>query len=500
MTAMKCLSAVLAAAALCLPPAAMADCSVPQKVTLGDTSPATPSIVSLNGVMFVAWNGTDSAHRLNVMSSTDHGMTFANKFTSSETSPVAPVLTVHNGQLYIAWSGTGNRQLNVARVNIQNNRAIGFSQKRTLADTSPSSPSLASLGGRLYLAWNGTDAAHRLNMLYSADGGATFGGKHTSNETSASGPALAVQGGQLYITWTGSGNLRLNVAKVNTPNVNGFSQKRTLADTSPATPSLISRNGRLFVAWNGRDSAHRLNVMSSADDGQTFGNKYIYGETSPVAPALAVHNDLLYIAWRGTGNSRLNVARINEMPVGDLSLNVALRPQETSNWCWAASGQMVMEFLGCNNVAGCVAQCVEANDYHGQTNCCTIALCPNPAAAQLDAQGNCIGCVCGGWPQFDQYGFTVKRTNEQALTWVQLSDQMNCQNKPVAFSWRWVGGGGHMMVARGLRQLADGTQWVQINDPWGPCQGDVRYISYAVYNELTNNHTHWDDFYDITRR
>ena len=39
---------------------------------------------------------------------------------------------------------------------------------------------------------------------------------------------------------------------------------------------------------------------------------------------------------------------------------VTLRPQETNMWCWAASGQMVMDFLGNN-----VSQCVQANNRFG---------------------------------------------------------------------------------------------------------------------------------------
>jgi hypothetical protein len=397
---------ILMTCTIAAPTVARADCSLPQKATFGDTSPATPSLASFNGLLYIAWNGTDSAHRLNVMSSTDNGLTFGNKYTSGETSPVAPALAVHNGNLYITWRGTNNQKLNVAVVNTQGSSITGFSQKVTLGDTSPSTPSLASLNGRLYIAWNGTD------------------------------------------------------------------------------------------------SAHRLNVMSSTDNGLTFGNKYTYGDTSPVAPALAVHNDTLYITWRGTNNQKLNVANVNEMPMTQVSLNVPLRGQETSNWCWAASGQMIMDYLGYHVAQSYdVAQCTQANNEFGLTYCCTIALCPTPAAPQYDAFGNCIGCACPGWPEFDKYGFDFQVTNWWTpLSWDQLSNQINCLNKPVAFSWAWVGGGGHMMVARGLRILPDGTQWVQINDPWAPCNGDIRFITYSVYDQLTNNYRHLRDYYDITRR
>ena len=74
------------------------------KVTLGDTSPLTPSLASLNGNMYIAWKG-DGNDNLNVMVSTDNGLTFHNKFTSSETSPQAPALAAHNGLLFIFLEG-----------------------------------------------------------------------------------------------------------------------------------------------------------------------------------------------------------------------------------------------------------------------------------------------------------------------------------------------------------------------------------------------------------
>ena len=75
------------------------------------------------------------------------------------------------------------------------------------------------------------------------------------------------------------------------------------------------------------------------------------------------------------------------------SLPVTLHPQETANWCWAASGQMVMDYLGNN-----VSQCTEANNRFYRSDCCNLALCPYPDAPTYDTAGNCVGCACGGWP------------------------------------------------------------------------------------------------------
>ncbi|MGC4001246.1 MAG: papain-like cysteine protease family protein [Anaeromyxobacter sp.] len=178
------------------------------------------------------------------------------------------------------------------------------------------------------------------------------------------------------------------------------------------------------------------------------------------------------------------------------SLPVTRHAQETSNWCWAGSGQMVMDFLGHDT-----SQCTQANNRFGRNDCCGITLCPNPQAPTYDMNGNCTGCACPGWPEFQKYGFKFKRTSSAALSWddlrKQLSNEKNCKKTPVAYSWGWTGGGGHMMVAKGYLTL-NGTNYVVILDPWAPCHGDERIITYDAYVSSAGSYTHWDDFYDVT--
>ena len=281
------------------------------KVTLGDTSPKSPALASLNGNLFIAWKG-DGNDNLNVMGSSNNGLTFGGKQTFGDTSPVAPSLCGHNnGMLYIAWKGDGNDNLNVAQVHVSGSNVTGLSNKVVLGDTSPLSPAIASLNGNLYLAWKG-DGNNNLNVMVSTDNGAHFGGKFTSPETSVQAPGLGVHNGNLYITWKGAGNDNLNVALVNhTGNaVTGFSNKVILPDTSPVSPTLASNNGKLYLGWKG-DGNDFLNVESSGNNGGAFGGKYTSPETSPQAPSLCANNGLLFIAWKGDGNDNLNVARVN---------------------------------------------------------------------------------------------------------------------------------------------------------------------------------------------
>lgn len=158
---------------------------------------------------------------------------------------------------------------------------------------------------------------------------------------------------------------------------------------------------------------------------------------------------------------------------------VPLRPQETSMWCWAASGEMVMDFLGTN-----VSQCDQANKRFGRTDCCNN---PVPGA-----------CVNGGWPEFDKYGFSFQTTSDAPLSWDAVKKQIYCKKRPFAFSWHWNGGGGHMMALIGYVTVDD-VQYVVINDPWAPNVGDQRIITYDAYVS-GSGYTHWDDYYNVTKQ
>lgn len=169
-------------------------------------------------------------------------------------------------------------------------------------------------------------------------------------------------------------------------------------------------------------------------------------------------------------------------PRASESLAVTVHPQETSMWCWAASGQMVMDYLGHN-----VSQCVQANNRFGRTDCCNS---PVP---------NGMKCIKGGWPEFGKYNFEFKTTSNAPLSWddlmEQISTEKHCGKKPFCFTWHHSGGGGHMMVAIGYTTVG-GTNYVEMLDPWPPNVGDHRFITYDTYVSPPNK-THWDDYYNI---
>ena len=101
--------------ALCSASAAGQTPGFMNKATLPDTSPKSPVLASLHGILFLAWKG-DGNTDLNVEKSTDGGASFSHKYISAQTSNVAPALCVLDGSIFLAWTGVSNDQLNVARV------------------------------------------------------------------------------------------------------------------------------------------------------------------------------------------------------------------------------------------------------------------------------------------------------------------------------------------------------------------------------------------------
>src|ERR1051326_4916220 len=66
-----------------------------------------------------------------------------------------------------------------------------------------------------------------------------------------------------------------------------------------------------------------------------------------------------------------------------------LRPQETDNWCWAATTQMLAEYLGLS-----ITQCALANHRFNKTNCCTEQTSGTPCPRTDD-------CNTPGWVDLD---------------------------------------------------------------------------------------------------
>jgi hypothetical protein len=151
------------------------------KVTLNETSyiqyssrfgiyraAMAPALASFGGYLWLGWTGSDPAHHLNTIVSTD-GVHFGQKVTLNETSLAGPTLAheyvpwaTFPDRLFIGWTGTGNNYLNYMSTAFDAN---SFGNKVTLGDTGYNGMTLYSpSAGDLTIGWAGTDPQHRLNL------------------------------------------------------------------------------------------------------------------------------------------------------------------------------------------------------------------------------------------------------------------------------------------------------------------------------------------------
>lgn len=272
------------------------------KVTLRDTSIATPAFSTFNDRGFIAWTGTNAQRNLNVMR-TDNLRVYYGKVILGETSLSAPSTTVFNGRLYIAWRGVGNNRLNV----MSSADGISWSNKVTLNETTFFKPALGVYKNNLVLSWTGTDAARRLNIIQSTNG-TTWSNKLTLLDTSIEGPDLATMGNNLLLTWTGTDAAhRVNVMAFNGSN---WFNKITLGETSFVGPTIENIGGRIMLGWTGTDSFNRLNTLVSTN-GLNFFGKVTYSDTSFFGPCVSAFRAMPAIVWTGKDAARsLNVMTI----------------------------------------------------------------------------------------------------------------------------------------------------------------------------------------------
>jgi Papain-like cysteine protease AvrRpt2 len=180
------------------------------------------------------------------------------------------------------------------------------------------------------------------------------------------------------------------------------------------------------------------------------------------------------IGTLGLGPVDAPPAEAQEKPPDRWTLPVEMRAQETEVWCWAATGQMTMEFLGKG-----VSQSEQANLAFRRSDC---GQRPIPRA-----------CIRGGEILLGPYGFNYDLT-KKPLSEAALVHQLYTLRKPVPFAWRFPGGGGHAALVVGYARQADGTLLVECLDPYPPPGKDARSVSGG--HRVFMPYSRWDGDYD----
>ena len=163
-----------------------------------------------------------------------------------------------------------------------------------------------------------------------------------------------------------------------------------------------------------------------------------------------------------------------------------LSPQETNNWCWAATTQMLAKHFSIS-----VNQCDLANHRFGKTNCCT----PQNAGSSCPKTND---CNTPGWLELDFAGLKFDESGT-ALSWEDVRKQIFCSKKPMGYAYGQEGVVGHVLVIKGYVTVG-GTNYVVLNDPWSPCMGAERLITYEEYKDPAGAKTHWNTWFNIAKK
>lgn len=131
------------------------------------------------------------------------------------------------------------------------------------------------------------------------------------------------------------------------------------------------------------------------------------------------------------------------------NLNVPLRVQEHSQWCWAGSSQMVLNFFGKTP-----SQCAEVNYAKGINYACGNSTFNWNSYANQPNTTNSISYILNGWGVSSSVVGVLSQSNS--------TSRINA-NRPYVILWQWTGGGGHFVVVKGY---TNNGATLYINDPW----------------------------------
>lgn len=295
------------------------------KLTLGETSIAGPAFWAQPGAtpqVILGWTGTDGAHRLNVLTSSD-GFHYGAKRTLPETSPHQPAVTFSSGGragfVVVAWTGTDAAHT----VNVEYLDADTLNPVRKLTfwgNTSDFAPGVAVYGGgNLALAWvNG----QVLNVMRISPQGEVLGqGRFEELYAATEAPSLTFDPGtgQLLMSYIEPARFYSPLLFSTSTDAEHWTAARVIDEYSGFAATMVGIRATNmpthWLAWTGTagDTAHHLNVQYTErfPDWTNVNSKTTFGETDLGAPALGYigQPQQMLVAWTGTDAAHhLNVA------------------------------------------------------------------------------------------------------------------------------------------------------------------------------------------------
>lgn len=189
-------------------------------------------------------------------------------------------------------------------------------------------------------------------------------------------------------------------------------------------------------------------------------------------------------------------------------VNLGYPRQETGSWCWAASTQMVINYV---NPIRFPNQCELVTQALG------LGLAATPASdgslQQIDccdAKDDNLGspssgparerCIVGLWPHtvFSTDGINIPYDMIYLadMNWDVVTGQI-CADRPFIFVVQWVEGGRHSAVVGGYQSTVDGDRFVEVYDHY---KNDFFVMPYNEFFGVPRDFTHELDYINIAQQ
>lgn len=168
------------------------------------------------------------------------------------------------------------------------------------------------------------------------------------------------------------------------------------------------------------------------------------------------------------------------------SVNRSVSPQETNNWCWAAVTEMIAENEGLS-----IDQCDLANHRFGKSNCCDFQNSGQRCPKTND-------CNTPGWLELDFAGVKFSESST-ALSFNDIKKQIYCYKNLLGFAYGTSGVTGHVVTIKGYYSM-NNINYLVLGDPWSPCTGSERIITYDDYVNPAGSATHWSTWYSTSKK
>jgi len=266
-------------------------------VPINQTSPYTPSLALLNGILSVAFitDDVDSAtgvpsNRIFLCSTTD-GVSWSAATFFYQYSKCAPSLAAWNNSLYIAF--VANNSSNTLLVYHSSTPDDPTSWSATVApnQTSANAPSLAAYGpqgqtGDLYLAFVAENGSEDIFVCSLAVNGAWSKATVTGQSCHFS-PSLAVSGDTFYLVFAAAnGSKALLVCSQNADG--SWAGAVPMNQSTAATPCAVGFGPNLSVGFIANSSSDEVLLVSSSNPKSWTGGNVDLKQQSAVGPAIAV--------------------------------------------------------------------------------------------------------------------------------------------------------------------------------------------------------------------